>query len=65
MSMTMHMCQPAPVYMLVLSLLLHAPSEWFDDVRHGVKYKIHEAEPTSDVTTQMFINQLCAGEGAA
>lgn len=39
---------------------LHAPSEWFDPVRHGVVHKIHEVEAVSDVETQMLLNQLCA-----
>jgi len=38
---------------------LHAPAEWFDDVRYGVKYKLHEAEALSDVVTQLLLNQLC------
>ena len=38
---------------------LHAPPQWFDDARYGVRYKIHEAEAVSDMTTQVLLNQLC------
>lgn len=40
-------------------ITLHADARWFDDVRYGVKYKIHESEAVSDVTTQALLNQLC------
>ena len=39
---------------------LHAPPAWFDDTRHGVRHMIHEAEATSDLTTQLLLSQLCA-----
>ena len=39
---------------------LHAPPAWFDDARHGVRFKLHEAEALSDVTTQALLNQICA-----
>ena len=38
---------------------LHAPPQWFDDAKYGVKYKIHAAEAVSDVETQALINQIC------
>ena len=40
-------------------LTLHAPPSWFDEARHGVRFKIHESEALSDVTTQAFLNHLC------
>ena len=40
-------------------LTLHAPPQWFDDARYGVRYKIHEAEVVSDMTVQALLNQLC------
>ena len=39
---------------------LHAPPPWFDDARYGVRFKIHEAEALSDVTTQAFLGLLCS-----
>lgn len=40
---------------------LHAPPEWFDSAKYGVRFKIHEAEALSDVTTQAFLSVLCQG----
>ena len=41
------------------AVTLHAPVAWMDDVRYGVKHKVHESEAVSDLVTQMLLNQLC------
>ena len=38
---------------------LHALPSWFDDARAPVRHHVFEAEALSDMTTQVWLNQLC------
>ena len=44
---------------LLLLPTLHALPRWFDDARL-IRHSIVEAEALSDLTTQLWLNQLCS-----
>jgi hypothetical protein len=50
------------VFEAPFALALHAPPQWFDDAKYGVRYKIHESEALSDLTTQALLAHICPGK---